>query len=306
MVPLEQGAPPDPNWLLSTTAQSAAAIVAIVGGFLVSRVVSLSSQRQALRQRRDELEELSTARKEALDLVEQSLDWRARDWFVDGAIDDYLAADGSPDIGQIAEEHAKLGSADASTLTMAEELGRIARAVLAVADRGAHLLESHKSDLEWLQSQGVPIEPGWEDAVIAVATRVAWLKRPRDPYGLARDDVSVWAGIGRTTEDPGVRRQEERLRKQEDLQAEVRALESESKILRENLARIGQPEGVITGILILTGFASVGIVLPLALLALRPVPAAWGIRTVIVVGFTLGLGAVVAYLLASLRRLKAD
>jgi hypothetical protein len=38
----------DPNWLLSTTAQSAAALVAIVGGFLVSRVVGLQSTRDGL------------------------------------------------------------------------------------------------------------------------------------------------------------------------------------------------------------------------------------------------------------------
>jgi hypothetical protein len=35
----------DPNWLLSTTAQSGAALVAIVGGFLVSRLVTLRSDR---------------------------------------------------------------------------------------------------------------------------------------------------------------------------------------------------------------------------------------------------------------------
>ena len=32
-----QSAPVDPDWLLSSTAQSAAVLVAIVGGFLVSR-----------------------------------------------------------------------------------------------------------------------------------------------------------------------------------------------------------------------------------------------------------------------------
>jgi hypothetical protein len=39
---------PDPNWLLSTAAQAAAAIVAIVGGFLVSRVLGLSAERTRL------------------------------------------------------------------------------------------------------------------------------------------------------------------------------------------------------------------------------------------------------------------
>jgi hypothetical protein len=43
----------DPNWLLSTTAQSAAALVAIVGSFLVSRVISLVGQRESLEHRLD-------------------------------------------------------------------------------------------------------------------------------------------------------------------------------------------------------------------------------------------------------------
>ena len=38
----------DPNWFLSTAAQSAAALVAIIGGFLVSRVITISSERGAM------------------------------------------------------------------------------------------------------------------------------------------------------------------------------------------------------------------------------------------------------------------
>src|SRR4051812_44540856 len=44
----------DPNWLMSTTAQSAAAIVAIVGGFLVSRLITANSSREALQARQRE------------------------------------------------------------------------------------------------------------------------------------------------------------------------------------------------------------------------------------------------------------
>jgi hypothetical protein len=37
----------DPNWLLSSAAQSAAALVAIVGGFLAARVIAFNSDRDA-------------------------------------------------------------------------------------------------------------------------------------------------------------------------------------------------------------------------------------------------------------------
>jgi hypothetical protein len=41
-------AEPEPNWLLSTTTQSSAALVAIVGGFLLSRVLALAAERNGL------------------------------------------------------------------------------------------------------------------------------------------------------------------------------------------------------------------------------------------------------------------
>ena len=56
----------NPNWLLATMAQSAAALVAIVGGFLVSRVVTLSSERQGLEQRGRELEQRMQGHQERL------------------------------------------------------------------------------------------------------------------------------------------------------------------------------------------------------------------------------------------------
>jgi hypothetical protein len=45
----------DPNWLLSSVAQSAAALVAIIGGFLVSRLVSLAVERNRLLERQRDL-----------------------------------------------------------------------------------------------------------------------------------------------------------------------------------------------------------------------------------------------------------
>ncbi len=38
----------DPNWLLSTMAQSAAAIVGLVGGFLINKLLGLSAEKNAL------------------------------------------------------------------------------------------------------------------------------------------------------------------------------------------------------------------------------------------------------------------
>lgn len=47
----------DPNWLFATYAQSTAAIVAILGGFIVSRILSLSAQKNNIKA---EIEDLDT------------------------------------------------------------------------------------------------------------------------------------------------------------------------------------------------------------------------------------------------------
>ena len=53
---LPEAAIPDPNWLLSSAAQSAAAIVAIIGGFIISRLLALSAEISSLENRKHDLE----------------------------------------------------------------------------------------------------------------------------------------------------------------------------------------------------------------------------------------------------------
>ena len=62
----------------------------------------------------------------------------------------------------------------------------------------------------------------------------------------------------------------------------------------------------MTGIEVLVGFAAVGIVFPLILLAVRPVPTSAWVRFAVLAGFVGGLGAVVGYIVDAVRRLAAD
>ena len=76
----------EPSWLLATMAQSAAALVAIVGGFLVSRVLTLNSERQGLERRARELEQQTSnqakrlkkaGRRRSAASWDQYVDWMA-------------------------------------------------------------------------------------------------------------------------------------------------------------------------------------------------------------------------------------
>jgi hypothetical protein len=46
--------PAEPEWLLSTTAQSSAALVGIIGGLLVSRLVAMAAERSAIERQLNE------------------------------------------------------------------------------------------------------------------------------------------------------------------------------------------------------------------------------------------------------------
>lgn len=74
----------DVNWLLSALAQASAALVAIVGGLLVSRYVVLHAEQQAARRRLDDL-------RRTLDLAAENATQARRDldsYDVDRYLDD--------------------------------------------------------------------------------------------------------------------------------------------------------------------------------------------------------------------------
>src|SRR5690349_15864077 len=94
---LQAQPPTDPNWLLSTTAQSAAALVAIIGGLLVSRLVGLAGERESLQRQleRSEAEEQLVAGR--LSLIEAQVRSVARGFYIDSNIKRYIDAKGDPD-----------------------------------------------------------------------------------------------------------------------------------------------------------------------------------------------------------------
>jgi hypothetical protein len=299
----------DPNWLLSTTAQSAAAIVAIVGGFLVSRLVSLSSERHGLRQRRDQLDRIVDLKNAELDELQRRMDSVARGWFVDSAMSDFVDAKGSPDLLQILEKHSKLGSSVEGTTAAAAWLGGLVRAGYAAFERDPDVFTVKADDPVWLAAAGFPVEEGNEEMLTRVARAIVKKERStRGQFGRMFEipDLPASARWDPRLGDRAVDRQDARISRRDTLSSDIRALRAEMEIVSSTLAGIGRPEGVVMGIWVLVGFAAVGIVLPLVLLAVRPVPTSPWVRLAVIAGFIGGLGAVVGYIVNAVHRLAAD
>lgn len=86
-------------------AQSAAAMVAVIGGFLVSRIITLTVERQSLGRRSRELEattgEVETALREARER-RQALSWA---WFIDVAVNLCAQARGKMPVAELAAKY---------------------------------------------------------------------------------------------------------------------------------------------------------------------------------------------------------
>ena len=83
--------PTDPNWLYSTIAQSSAALVAIVGGFVLSRLLTLSAERNGSEMRLEEIgAELEPKQKELRLLRDRRLRWDVSDHLLTGKVLDAL------------------------------------------------------------------------------------------------------------------------------------------------------------------------------------------------------------------------
>ena len=99
------GHPPrvDPNPLLTTTATATAALVAIVGGLLVSRVINLAAERSGLEQRLTDLKaRLTSAQTRSDDFEERLLRWDVREVLVGGR--EQFAEGGDLDIEAMLEK----------------------------------------------------------------------------------------------------------------------------------------------------------------------------------------------------------
>lgn len=84
----------DPNWLFSTAAQSAAALVAIIAGFIVSRLLALSADRNSLKSRVNEIDlEIGSKRRELEPIKRRILESDADD-FIQEVFDQILSSKG--------------------------------------------------------------------------------------------------------------------------------------------------------------------------------------------------------------------
>jgi hypothetical protein len=244
--PATTSAPVDPNWLLSSTVQSAAVLVAIVGGFLVSRLVTLSAERGAVIQRRRHRDEMRKIKQVEYDDVHARRLAVSTEWFVDHHRDAVLQARGLIDIETLLEDFIPRGSSLQEMRPVAENL------ISSTKSAFTEINSKFPDDVPPLTSRelrqgGVTIPERSEEIYEAVAKYIDD-HTPRSPRAGGLFDFAfptVRASLTTPTPPIVYQRQDALISKEADIHGEIRALEKETALLDEELSAFGKPEGVI-------------------------------------------------------------
>ncbi|SDK55035.1 hypothetical protein SAMN05428985_104462 [Nocardioides sp. YR527] len=273
-------------------------MVAIIGGFLVSRLVALSSEREGIaRQLKAAEQRLVLHRAE----YEPAHEYRLgnsietmEEWLLDKLIDERLESEGK---GTAELVDVPRGSSLEEMLPYAEELRK--RVDISFADVTDLITERDHRRLSFdsLVERGLTFAEEDRDLFIRVASSVIGGLRPSARYDFGNIGTDTLRFVtSPTSHEIEMRRLDESIRSESDLHALVVAGEHEVERLGRDLDDFAQPVGVTSAVWILAAFSIAGIMAPLLVMAFwsKPIPV-W-LLFVLVVGFGAGLAAVLGYI----------
>ena len=302
----------DPNPLLSTTATAAAALVAIVGGLLVSRVINLASERSGLEQRLADLRARLTAVQVRSDAFEERLlRWDVREVLWEGR--NQFAKGGALDIEAMIDEAGVERTVEELRPFVDEEAARY------------RAIREHLSPAFADGHPGVTLDDLREDNVLVIdredetAYELAWdaleaeNPKPRRRSDLFGMDYSAllsastinpdWRTVhairntAEATEHATLRRDAD------DARHQVETLSVQIEQTELALARVARPDGVTGGLWVLGYMTVTGVLFPLGLMASGVESMDWRGATPVVVLFASGVGLLMAYVGVEVHRM---
>jgi hypothetical protein len=295
---IEEDSLPDPNVLLGTLTQASAVMVAIIGGFLVSRLVAISSEREGIkRQLREARERLGLLQSGHEEARQNRLAWSKRR-FCDTALDD-LIENRNGDLDQLVVDNVPRGSSVEEMTPYAQDLKR---RVESAFDRILALLQPGDSlytDLDDLKGLGLKVASEDEDIYDKVLYRIK-SARPANAYG----PILLPPMTGVATRQIDARRFDEALNAEVELAGQIKSGDQEVKRLGDELYRLGKPVGVISATWMLGVLSLTGIVAPVIVMALSPYRLAVWLEVILISLFIIGLFAVLYYIIWYLRKLN--
>lgn len=295
--------PFDPNWLLSTTAQATAALVAIVGGFLISRLVSMVSEKSAQEHRLAELEQQKKVTMDALAEVSETILARTHQWFMDQHLSNFVQARGKVDVAEIAKNFQVRGSEKSSTLQFAYLLAE-------TVERAYHdIAEKQNSSEISPDNSSVPRDTGIvkeDSSKETVYERVAEeIAKQQSPVTLpSSSDNGGDQEITKPSAPIVYERHDAEMAKQTDLRANMKFIAGEMSLIELRIPSLIQPRRLIQGFLVLAYFGVVGILYPLYLMTKNPLSTLLITRTSVFFAFLSGFVVLLLYIVSAVMELR--
>lgn len=306
--------PADVNWLLSALAQATAALIAIVGGLLVSRYVSLHAEQQGARRRVEDLSRREEEASAALSSAREQLDA----YYVDDALNDddvfeeILRQEFKPTpeavLDAIDYDGPELNSEilNAQIQAIAAEMSSAAEALLDLvpkdggddewpAFRRKHGIDSERRNLwEWVYGQ--IRDERRREAEEAARKSNRWPSTSVDIARMINLPASSFATnrlISNQRELAQVGALEERVSAAE---FESRALVQERRLAVETYEATRQPEGFSLALRVLTTLAIFGMGPPVILMGFVTMAFPWPIRVLVIALFAFGVALLLRFL----------
>lgn len=290
----------DPNWLMSSTAQSAAAVVAIVAGFITTRILVVSSERRALHltilQRKNRIAFLDDRRKELTDnrrylLLRQAFE----------SVRNRLKNDEDPSIEEVRAD-VGFGVPDDLLKSEFERLVSERNYVRSFVQENLGTIDSSDPDVErWVRR--VALDPGKYEWDFIWHYFEAELERQREaergPSSLYMSSLALPRTSGYALEPNPEREIELELR---EVSMERRGVIGEIEALDASLDAVTMPTTTWIAIVILVYLSLTSVLFPLYLLP-SSTTEEW--MTPVVVGlFALGLLSLMGYIGVELNAAK--
>lgn len=263
---------PDPNWLYSAAAQSAAAIVAIIGGFITSRLLALAAEKRTLEQQLLTLEsKIGALRQHKQALLDKDEAIKVDSiLFKELGLARFAGAE-IPSFDEVKKKHSDSGIRD-ETLRHKYEIAvqRIRRVRAFMEEKIRMHPADEESFQDWVRKNAVDISNLGEDVLEYTygEARSEYLRHHPRPFGGAVIGVP---GLFNTDRDEANRTAESRMRRDEAREKEIEDVErellyskKEQSSLVERIEAFSYPPHLWFGLFVLIYFAIVGIMYPLA------------------------------------------
>jgi hypothetical protein len=284
--------PTDPNWLPSTEAQSAAALVAIIGGFLVSRLVALSMERQGLERRLDEHRAEADRLTRRIAESDAEISEYAEKRFRRKLLPLVVAGQGALPDAELMPDTPR-GASDEEAASWAQEIRAEVSGLFSSIEGAMSGAEISVPSSEELMARGVDLSGHDPDLIESIEMTIAARRRPKSLLsGLDRSFI----GVGALPVMPDFDSNISAMNLRETMAGQLRNRRDDIELLQEHLDRLASPTGVGWAVLALAAFSILGIIFPLVVMAIHPVPEGVALRTFMVVAFLVGLAGVLAFI----------